>query len=102
MPAYKDINKKRIEEGIRKPEILEPGVAYYYHGAYRLTKAGYITIPKKVRKEAGFEGGDVIIFGMNNSIEIWNRIDWEAETEKRRREHPELWEDVKGPLRYHD
>ena len=100
MPAYKDINRKRIEEELIKPEITGPGVVYNYHGAYRLTEAGYITIPKKIRKEAGFEGGDVVIVGMFNSIEIWNRMDWEAETEKRRREHPELWGNFKGPLRH--
>lgn len=95
MPAYKDINKKRVEEGFRKPEILEPGVAYYYHGAYRLTKAGYITIPKKVREIAGFEGGDVIIVGMFSSIEVWNRIDWETVMERQKRGHQELQESHK-------
>jgi AbrB family looped-hinge helix DNA binding protein len=100
IPAYNDINKRRIEQVLRKPEILEPGGAYYYHGAYRLTKAGYITIPKKVREKAGFEGGDVVIVGMFNSIEIWNRMDWEAKMERERRRHPELWGNFKGPLGY--
>ena len=92
IPVDKDINRKRVEEELRKPEITEPGVVYHYHGAYRLTKTGYITIPKKVREIAGFESGDVIIVGLFNSIEIWNRIDWEAKIKRERREHPELSE----------
>ncbi len=82
IPVDKDVNGKRVEEELRKPEMTEPGGAYHYHGSYRLTKAGYITIPKKAREISGFESGDVIIVGLFNSIEIWNRIDWEAKTKK--------------------
>lgn len=102
IPEDNDINKKGVEKGIIKAELLEPWIKYYYHGTCRLTKAGAITIPKKAREIAGFSEGDVIIAGLVNSIEIWNKNDWEAELEKLRRVYPMLDETLKSIVSKHD
>ena len=65
-----------IEEGIIKAELVEPWIKYYYHGICRLTKAGGIIITKTAREIAGFAEDDIIISGLVNSIEIWNKNHW--------------------------
>lgn len=75
--------KDRIEKEIKKFATIKPEIKISYLGMTRLSKDGYLFIPQKVRRLAGLPAtGDLVIVGMIDSIEIWDKKSWDVEIEK--------------------
>jgi len=52
-------------------------------------KQGRILIPEKLLKKAGL-GKEVIVIGMRDHVEVWNRLDWASHEEELERRRPEI------------
>lgn len=56
-----------------------------------LDKQGRISIPPPLREHADIQlGGEVVVVGVNNRIELWNKDRWRQVTEKLEKEAAEL------------
>jgi DNA-binding transcriptional regulator/RsmH inhibitor MraZ len=80
IPAKSDVWKK-IENEIKELQKEELDAQVSYLGIKKATKNGYFAISKKVRGLAGLTTEDVVILGMLDSIEIWDRKKWDKNVE---------------------
>lgn len=61
----------------------------------RLDKQGRISIPAPLREHADIQlGGEVVVVGVNNRIELWSKARWRQVTEKLEKEATELAADL--------
>jgi len=91
--------KEEIEREIYEFTSIKPEVRISYLGTSRLGKNGYFSIPLEARDLAGIRStGDVIIVGIINSIEIWDRKKWEDMVDISNEENRKLCEEFKKVL----
>ncbi len=80
---------ERLEEKLTKDGRNQPGmgdfVRYVISGVTicTLDKQGRILLPPALRSEFGI-GREVVLNGMLENFEIWNKADWQLETQRTR------------------
>lgn len=97
IPAKSDIGEK-IENEIKELQNYELNAQVSYLGIKKITKNGHLAIFKKTRGLAGLTTEDVVILGMLDSIEIWDREKWNKKAEDFKKDSVEEIE--KGLTKY--
>ena len=87
---------QKIAEQLDKLPVTHTAARYVSRLLYAgtettLDKQGRVLIPPALREHADIElGGEVVIVGVSNRIELWNKTRWKQVTERLEKEAPAL------------
>ena len=83
--------KKEIEREIKEFTTIVPNIKITYVGNTRVSDDGCISISNRVKGLAGFTPvGEVVIIGMDDNIEIWDKSKWDEMMKGFIRDNPGL------------
>jgi len=80
--------EKSLKSDLKKLPSTIPEDQYLYLGQRRIRESGLPPISQKVRAFSSIPCGDVVIVGLLQHIEIWNKKAWDVEYEKARKLFP--------------
>lgn len=93
---YSPTEWAKVEEALRRlPTSKRDVVRYLLAGAadLDLDRQGRVTLPQHLREHAAIER-DVVVVGLSNKIEIWNRSTWQTYLKKAGKSAPEIADQV--------
>lgn len=94
--VYSPAEWARVEERLRGlPTRQRDVVRYLLAGAVdlELDRQGRVKLPQHLRQHAGIER-DVVVVGLINRLEIWNRSAWQSYIEKAQKAAPQIAEQI--------